>query len=120
MGRDPANAYPPDPDECPRRVVALEAFRISRTPVTNSRFHGQGNLQPVTYVARAEAEAFCEREGVRLPNEAEWEAAARGTDDRLWPWGDELPDRGRASFAAGIGAPTEVGLHAAGACESSV
>ncbi len=34
MGDDPARLYPPDEDEMPRRVVALEAFRIGRVPVT--------------------------------------------------------------------------------------
>jgi len=115
MGRDAADAFRPDADERPRRVVPLEGFRISRVPVTNRRFRGEGDERPVTYVTRAEAEAFCAREGVRLPTEEEWEAAARGTDDRLWPWGDELPDRSRATFAAGIGAPTEAGLHPDGA-----
>ena len=115
MGRDAADAFPPDDDERPRRVVTLDAFRISRVPVTNRRFHGEGDDRPVTYVSRAEAEAFCAREGVRLPTEEEWEAAARGSDDRLWPWGDELPDRARATFAAGIGAPSEAGMHPAGA-----
>jgi formylglycine-generating enzyme required for sulfatase activity len=115
MGRDAPDAFPPDDDERPRRVVALDAFRISRVPVTNRRFHGEGDGRPVTYVTRAEAEAFCEREGVRLPTEEEWEAAARGADDRLWPWGDELPDQSRATFAAGIGSPSETGLHPGGA-----
>jgi formylglycine-generating enzyme required for sulfatase activity len=115
MGRDAADAYPPDEDERPRRLVSLAAFRVSRVPVTNRRFHGEGDGRPVTYVTRAEAEAFCEREGVRLPTEEEWEAAARGADDRLWPWGDELPDQSRATFAAGIGSPSEAGLHPGGA-----
>jgi formylglycine-generating enzyme required for sulfatase activity len=115
MGRDAADAFPPEEDERPRRVVALDAFRLSRLPVTNRRFHGEGDERPVTYVSRAEAEAFCEREGVRLPTEEEWEAAARGSDDRLWPWGDDLPDPSRATFAAGIGGPSEVGVHRAGA-----
>jgi formylglycine-generating enzyme required for sulfatase activity len=115
MGRDAADAYPPDEDERPRRLVSLAAFRVSRVPVTNRRFHGEGDGRPVTYVTRAEAEAFCEREGVRLPTEEEWEAAARGADDRLWPWGDELPDQFRATFAAGIGSPSEAGLHPGGA-----
>ncbi len=70
---------------------------------------------PLTYVSRAEAEAFCAENGVRLPTEVEWEAAARGGDDRLWPWGDELPDTTRATFGQGIGGPSPVGLHPAGA-----
>jgi formylglycine-generating enzyme required for sulfatase activity len=115
MGREPHDAFPPDDDERPRRIVRLDAFRISRLPVTNRQFHGAGDERPVTYVSRPGAEAFCERSGVRLPTEAEWEAAARGGDDRLWPWGDELPDRSRANFAAGIGGPVPVGSHPAGA-----
>ena len=53
---------------------------------------------PLTYLSRTDAEAFCAENGVRLPTEVEWEAAARGGDDWLWPWGDELPDTTRAAF----------------------
>lgn len=109
MGDDPARLYPPDEDEMPRRVVAVEGFRIGRTPVT-----GEDGV-PVTYVSRVDAEAFCAEHGVRLPTEIEWEAAARGGDDRLWPWGDELPDATRATFGQAIGAPSPAGLHPAGA-----
>jgi formylglycine-generating enzyme required for sulfatase activity len=115
MGSDPAAAYPPDADETPRRLVGVDAFRIGRVPVTNAQYHGAGDERPVTYVSRDEAQAFCDRAGVRLPTEVEWEAAARGGDDRLWPWGDELPDATRATFAQGIGDPSPVGLHPAGA-----
>ena len=119
MGTDPADAFPPDEDETPRRIVAVERFRIGRVPVTEAQFRGRGDDdRPVTYVSRADAEVFCERSGVRLPTELEWEAAARGGDDRLWPWGDELPDRSRAHFGAGIGGPARVGLHPAGAAPS--
>ena len=69
---------------------------------------------PLTYVSRGEAEAFAAANGVRLPTELEWEAAARGGDERLWPWGDELPDATRATFAQGIGGPSPAGLHPAG------
>ncbi len=109
MGIDPARAYPADYDETPRRVVRVESFRIGRTPVT-----GDDGV-PLTYVSRYDAEAFCAANGVRLPTEIEWEAAARGGDDRLWPWGDEPPDTTRATFGRGIGGPSPAGLHPAGA-----
>ena len=100
MGSDAADAYPPDEDERPRRVVRSTRSG-SRAAGHEPPFHGEGDDRPVTYVSRAEAEAFCAGNGVRLPTEDEWEAAARGGDDRLWPWGDELPDTTRATFGAG-------------------
>jgi formylglycine-generating enzyme required for sulfatase activity len=108
MGTDPARDYPPDEDEMPRRVVAVQGFRIGRLPVL-----GDDGV-PVTYISRDEAEACCVANGVRLPTEIEWEAAARGGDDRLWPWGDEVPDATRATFGRGIGGPSLPGLHPAG------
>lgn len=53
---------------------------------------------PALYVTWTEASAYCRDQGKRLPSEAEWEKAARGTDANLFPWGDAAPTSSLAMF----------------------
>ncbi|MEM7151402.1 MAG: SUMF1/EgtB/PvdO family nonheme iron enzyme [Myxococcota bacterium] len=70
---------------------------------------------PVTCVNWVQANAYCDWQGARLPREAEWEKAARGTDGRLYPWGDEAPTCEFANHNGCAEGPTSVGQHPDGA-----
>lgn len=111
MGSDDLNATP---NERPTTRVTLSCYYLSRYPVTNrdyeqfdpshvrKRANGAGDSHPVVYVSSLDAIKFCawlttrERKKYRLPTEAEWEYAARGTDGRRYPWGN---DEGRGDLA---------------------
>ncbi|HEY1171553.1 MAG TPA: SUMF1/EgtB/PvdO family nonheme iron enzyme [Verrucomicrobiae bacterium] len=96
MGSDEPES---EPDERPRRRVYLPAYYIDVYEVTNREFkrfkpahnypEGEDSL-PVTKVFKPEAIAYAEWAGKRLPSNAEWEKAARGTDGRRYPWGDQF------------------------------
>jgi len=127
-GADDTRAAPP---EKPARTVTLGAFRIDQFEVTNAQYGAfraatryrapslwrdprfGGPNQPVVAVAWQDAQEYCRWAGKRLPTEAEWEKAARGTDGRIFPWGNEGFSDARAQLMQAQ--TSDVGQHPSGA-----
>jgi len=70
---------------------------------------------PVVYINWQEAVQYCTWVNRRLPTEAEWEKAARGTDGRSYPWGNEEPNSKLANYQDNIGTPLPVDRYPLGA-----
>jgi serine/threonine-protein kinase len=127
-------------EEKPQRSVYLSVFWIDQTEVTNAMYMrcvrenvcsppketrsktrlayydspAFGNY-PVIYVSWQEAEVYCQWAGRRLPTEAEWEKAARGSNGATYPWGEAPPGIGLANFNNQVGDTQPVGSYPAGA-----
>lgn len=132
MGSDQAKGPQAYDDELPKHEVTLPGYWIGRYPVTVAEFRrfvkesghpaDEDSLKdaddhPVRYVSWHDALAYCrwlsERTGllVRLPSEAEWEKAARGTDGHIYPWGDQFNNNKCNTWESGIRTTTPVGKY---------
>lgn len=131
--------------EVPQHSVYLTTYQISRYEITNAQYRAfiettgrpaprghQGEeiwkdenfnaeTQPVVYVTWFDAQSFAEWIGGSLPTEAQWERAARGTQGRIYPWGNDAPKaRQHANFARRYNRPTQVGQFPKGATPNGI
>ena len=123
----------------PLHKVRLNSFYIDKYPVTTIQFAKfladtghrppldwkEGKipekklLHPVTMVTWYDAQDYCEWAGKRLPTEAEWEKAARGYDNRRWPWGNNM-DSSKLNTYYYVGSTTDVTTYESGASSFGV
>jgi formylglycine-generating enzyme required for sulfatase activity len=137
MGSDPEKDKDAFGDEQPQHRLPLPEYYIAKTPMTNTQYlafveatghrapkHWEGGRptgdkvnHPMVHASWHDAMACCQwlaeatGKAYRLPSEAEWEKAARGTDGRIWPWGNEWDEKRCNSGEGGRGDTTPVGQY---------
>ena len=123
-----------DEDEKPSHEVFLDSFWMDRTEVTNGKylrcisagactpparsiFYNKPEYaeHPAIGISWLQARDYCQWAERRLPTEAEWEKAARGTDERIYPWGNSPPNADLANFNHQVTETVPVGTNAKGA-----
>jgi formylglycine-generating enzyme required for sulfatase activity len=122
-----------DSDEKPVHEVCLDAYWLDQTEVTNKQYRScvaagacqqsgddsdsrfNGEQQPVVGVRWYDASLYCKWAGGQLPSEAQWEYAARGPQNNVYPWGNAAPNNRLANFDSNVGKTTAVGSYTAGA-----
>ena len=134
MGSNNGNA-----DEKPVHQIYLDAYYMDKYEVTNglykicvnagecdspsdtksyarASYYGNSEFEnyPVIFVDWNQAKTYCEWRGARLPTEAEWEKAARGTDRRTYPWGNDSPNSNLLNYNDVASDTTEVGKYPKG------
>jgi len=127
------NSESADAASRPQHAVDLPVYRIDKYLVTNAQYArfvaatghrppsdwkngkvaSDALLYPVTLVNWYDASAYAKWAGKRLPTEAEWEKAARGTDARRWPWGNTM-DPARLNTYYNVGSATNVTTYVKG------
>ena len=141
MGSDPQKDKYAEDNEQPQHTLYLPDYYLAKTPVTNAQYAafvqatghdqprhwasgkppGGKEEHPVVYVSWHEAVTYCDwlsevtGKPYHLPSEAEWEKAARGSDGRIYPWGNRWDAKRCNKEEGGKGDTTPVGAYPKGA-----
>jgi len=125
-------------EEAPEFETRVEPFYIDKYPVTNEEYgafikatgHAEpkfwrdpefnGPRQPVTGVTFDDASAYAEWCGKQIPNERQWEFAARGKENRKYPWGSLEPATAVCNYGDYLGMPSIVTMHDTGATPDGI
>ncbi|HIJ65177.1 MAG TPA: SUMF1/EgtB/PvdO family nonheme iron enzyme [Candidatus Hydrogenedentes bacterium] len=129
---------PEYPEEAPEFETEVAPFYMDIHPVTvqqyddflkatghrepkfwlNGEFNGLS--QPVVGVSWEDARTYADWAGKQLPTETQWEFAARGKENRKYPWGNLKPDPTRCNYGDHLNMPSIIGMHESGATPDGI